>query len=75
MGEVTVYVIQAAGCLDGDWSEWFDAQVSTNQAENTTTITAHLPDQAALYGLLAMLRDLGMALLSVNRRIDRSCSA
>ena len=70
MGESGVYVIRAAGCLHGDWSEWFDAEVTTCETENTTTITAQLPDQAALYGLLAMLRDLGMALLSVNRLVD-----
>jgi hypothetical protein len=70
MSQGGVYEIRAAGCLHGDWSEWFDAQVSTCAVENTTTITAKLPDQAALYGLLAMLRDLGMALLSVNRLVD-----
>jgi hypothetical protein len=70
MGQGGVYVIRAAGCLHGDWSEWFDAQVIICESENTTTITAQLPDQAALYGLLVKVRDLGMDLLSVNRRID-----
>jgi hypothetical protein len=70
MGQGGVYVIRAAGCLYGDWSEWFDAQVIICESENTTTITAQLPDQAALYGLLVKVRDLGMDLLSVNRRID-----
>ncbi len=72
MGQGGVYVIRAAGCLHGDWSEWFDAQVSVSESENTTTITARLPDQAALYGTLAKVRDLGMVLLSVNRCIDRN---
>lgn len=66
MGEGGVYVIRAAGCLHGDWSEWFDAQVTICESDSTTTITAQLPDQAALYGLLAKVRDLGMDLLSLD---------
>ena len=43
-------------------------QVSCDQA-GQTTITGLVADQAALHGVLAKVRDLGLELLSV-RRID-----
>ena len=70
MGEGALYEIEVAGCLHDDWSAWFESQIVKSERENKTTIVADLPDQAALYGLLAKVRDLGMTLLSVNRRIE-----
>jgi hypothetical protein len=75
MGGGGVYRIQVAGCLSEDWSDWLGGQVMASERENTTTITANLPDQAALHGLLARVRDLGLILLSVERRMDRNWSA
>ncbi len=37
------------------------------QADGTTLLTGPVRDQAALHGLLAKVRDLGLRLLSVNR--------
>jgi hypothetical protein len=54
--------------LDDRWSAWFEGlQVSSDQA-GQTTIAGPVADQAALHGLLAKLRDLGLPLLSVRRR-------
>jgi hypothetical protein len=56
--------------LEPRWSAWFEGlQVSSDQADQTT-IAGPVADQAALHGLLAKLRDLGLELLSV-RRLDR----
>jgi hypothetical protein len=55
--------------LDPGWSAWFEGlEVSCDQA-GQTTIAGPVADQAALHGLLAKLRDLGLELLSV-RRLD-----
>ena len=54
--------------LDARWSAWFEGlQLSSHQA-GQTIIAGPVADQAALLGLLAKLRDLGLPLLSVRRR-------
>ncbi len=61
------YVIKVQGCLGDDWTEWFGGlEVSTDE-QGYTVLTGPIPDQAALYGLLAKLRDLGLPLISVVR--------
>ena len=65
----TVYEIRVAGVLDGRWSAWFDGLEVTSDESGTTTIAGPVVDQAALHGLLAKVRDLGLELLSV-RPID-----
>jgi hypothetical protein len=63
------YEFRVRGVLDPGWSAWFEGlQVSGDQA-GQTTITGPVADQAALHGLLAKVRDLGLELLSV-RRLD-----
>jgi hypothetical protein len=39
----------------------------TRQGDDETLLTGPVPDQAALHGLLAWIRDLGLPLLSVER--------
>ena len=58
--------IRVEGHLDQTWAEWLDGfkLVHTEQAE--TILTGKVKDQAALYGLIAKLRDLGAKLISVN---------
>jgi hypothetical protein len=63
------YELRVRGVLDPGWSVWFEGlRVSSDQA-GQTTIAGPVADQAALHGLLAKIRDLGLELLSV-RRID-----
>jgi hypothetical protein len=61
------YRIRIGGHLDPAWSAWFDGLAITQEEDGTTTLTGALVDQAALYGLLSRLRDLGATLLSVER--------
>ena len=63
------YEIRVAGVLDGRWSAWFDGLEVTSDESGATTIAGPVVDQAALHGLLAKVRDLGLELLSV-RPID-----
>lgn len=64
-GPVT-YEIRIKGHLDQQWSEWFDGLAITLEENGDTLLTGPVVDQAALYGLLKKVRDLGMPLLSVN---------
>jgi ABC-type Fe3+/spermidine/putrescine transport system ATPase subunit len=64
------YEIRVQGLLDQRWSSWFDGLTVTSQPDSATTLIAGpVADQAALHGLLAKIRDLGLPLISV-RRID-----
>jgi hypothetical protein len=62
------YEIRLQGRLDPRWATWFDGMTLT-VAGDTTVLNGPVVDQAALHGMLARLRDLGLPLLSV-RRVD-----
>jgi len=65
--ELSLYHIRVKGILDEKWSDWFDGFTITPQADDETLLVGPVPDQAALHGLLAKIRDLGLPLLSVKR--------
>jgi hypothetical protein len=58
--------IRAKGHLDDDWASWLEGFTFTHTEENETVLAGTVKDQAALYGLIAKLRDLGVILLAVN---------
>jgi hypothetical protein len=53
------YEITVEGVLDHRWSAWVDGLQLTGNADQTT-IAGLVADQAALHGLLARIRDLGL---------------
>ena len=57
--------IRVKGRLDPHWSEWFADFAITHIAGDETILSGVVADQAALYGLLARMRDLGLTLVSV----------
>jgi hypothetical protein len=59
------YEIVVGAVLDDDWSVWFD-HFDVRSDGTTTVLRGTVADQAALHGLLAHLRDLGVALLDVH---------
>jgi hypothetical protein len=59
--------IRVKGQIDEHWSDWFDDLTITHTDQDETILSGTVVDQAALYGLLAKLRDLGLPLLSVTR--------
>ena len=66
------YQIRVEGRLGEGWTVWFEGlEVSLDASEGdgptTTSIAGPVLDQAALYGLLNRVRDLGLSLVSVNR--------
>jgi hypothetical protein len=62
-----VYQIGIEGHLDSQWTDWFAGLTITLKEGGETLLTGPVVDQAALYGLLKKVRDLGMPLVSVNR--------
>jgi len=63
--EAGSYEIRLRGRLEPRWSTWFEGMTLTSEADGTTVIRGRVADQAALHGLLARLRDIGLPLLSV----------
>ncbi len=59
------YEIHVRGALDSGWSAWFEGLRVTSDQHGQTTIPGPVAAQAALHGLLAKVRDLGLPLLSV----------
>lgn len=62
-----VYHIRLKGHLGPQWADWFGGVTITREANGETLLTCRVVDQAALYGLLKKVRDLGIPLLSVMR--------
>jgi hypothetical protein len=58
------------GRIDQSWSEWFQGLTISAAGEDETVLCGPFADQAALYGILARLRDLGLPLVSVRRLPD-----
>jgi hypothetical protein len=58
------------GRIDEHWSDWFQGLTITHTDQDETILSGTVVDQAALYGLLARLRDLGLPLLSVKQVED-----
>jgi ABC-2 type transport system ATP-binding protein len=60
------YRIRVQGHLEGSWSEWFEGLTLTRVDEGEMVLAGPIVDQAALHGVLAKVRNLGLPLLSVN---------
>ena len=67
-GRPVRYEIRVDGVLDDQWADWFGG-LQVNTEGTHTVIVGMLPDQPALHGVLAKVRDLGLSLISV-RRLD-----
>jgi len=61
------YEIRVRGHLGPRWAARFEDMTLTRDGDGTTVIQGPVVDQAALHGLLARVRDLGIPLLSVTR--------
>jgi hypothetical protein len=61
----SVYEIRIRGHLDRQWSDWFDGWQIAREENGDTLLSGPVVDQAALFGLLRKVRDLGAPLISV----------
>jgi hypothetical protein len=60
--------------LDPAWSEWFDGLTILNLENGQAVLTGPVVDQAALYGVLAKIRDLGLPLTEVHCENPSHCA-
>lgn len=58
--------VRVEGSMDKNWDEWLDGFEIVYVGDNQTLLIGTVEDQAALYGMIAKLRDLGVKLLAVN---------
>ncbi len=68
--DTALYRIQFQGRFDNGWSDWFDQcslSVVFDQETSITTLVGFVADQAALHGVLAQIRDLGLKLILVEQ--------
>jgi hypothetical protein len=61
------YEIRLKGRLSSRWAARFDGMTLSHDGDGTTVLHGPVVDQAALHGLLARVRDLGLPLLSVTQ--------
>ena len=65
------YEIRVGGHLDQRWLDWFEGMEITQSFNQNgspiTVLTGTIVDQAALHGILARVRDIGIPVISVNR--------
>ena len=59
-----IYQIRIRGHLGQPWQAWFEGLTLTLETDGNTLLTGPVVDQAALYGILKKVSDLGMPLLS-----------
>jgi hypothetical protein len=62
-----IYQIRLEGHLGLHWTDWFENLTLTLEDNGDTLLTGLVVDQAALYGLLRKVRDLGLPLISLTR--------
>ena len=62
---MAVYEIRLRGHVDAAWFDALDGLQASYEGSGETVLTGSVADQAALFGLLARVRDLGVPLLSV----------
>jgi hypothetical protein len=65
-GLPALYQIRVEGVLGPQWAAWFGNLQIENDGRQTI-ISGSFTDQAALHGMLAKVRDLGLCLISVDR--------
>ena len=64
--QVRDYQIRVKGQLGPEWMDWFGGFTISLDDSGETLISGPGLDQAALYGLLKKMRDLGLTLVSIN---------
>ena len=72
--EPSLYQIRLKGHLGQQWASYFDGFTLTNSENGEALLIGMITDQAALHGVLAKIRDLGLPLLSVNRLVSGEAS-
>ena len=64
--KIPLYRIHIKGKLETGWEEWFEG-CKIEESNGETTFVLPVPDQPALHGVLARIRDLGLELLQIEK--------
>ena len=56
------------GHIDRNWSDWLSDLAVDHTSDGNTMLRGAIRDQAALYGLISRLSDLGFQLISISPR-------
>lgn len=62
--------IVVRGRLAADWADWFGDVAVVPLDDGHSALVGAVPDQAALFGLLLALRDLGLSLVALGPADD-----
>lgn len=62
MGQVKICI---EGHLDKRWADWLGGFTIAHKGQDQTLLSGSVCDQAALYGLIGKLRDLGVKIVSL----------
>jgi hypothetical protein len=62
------YEIRVEGHIGDSWSSWFEGMAIRHEKSGATVLSGPLVDEAALHGVLAKIRDLGLPLVEVKRK-------
>lgn len=65
--QAETYELRLKGHLDSRWASRLGVPYLSREGDGTTILSGIATDQAALYGLLQRLRDLGLTLVAVTR--------
>ena len=58
--------IHVKGRINKQWSEWFGGLSINYSDPDETILTGLVRDEAALYGIISRLRDLGLKIISLS---------
>jgi hypothetical protein len=64
------YELRVQGLLGPGWEPYFDGLAIDHCDDGTSVISGVVVDQAALHGLLHLLRDIGLPLVSLSRTTE-----
>ncbi len=62
-----MYCIWLAEALGQEWNEWFAPLHIQHLAGGGAVLTGPLPDQSALHGIFARIRDLNLTIVALVR--------
>ena len=64
--------IRVKGQINEQWSDWLGGLTISYSDPDETILTGTVPDQAALYGIISRLRDMGLSIhaLSSEENVD-----
>ena len=57
--------IKVEGHLDKEWKDWFEG-MDINYEGEYTILSGNIKDEASIHGILNLIRDLNLKLISVN---------